>query len=117
MDNKIYSAKITWLSLIPHIALCFIAVGFLTIWKPLIAIFTTTLDVYSTRISGKIGLFKTSSMDSPIKQVTSVKVSKSLFGNIFNYGTININTASGTFDFKYISHPDEVQRKIMELLS
>ena len=51
-------------------------------------------------------------MDSRIEQITSVKVTQSLIGKIFRYGTININTAGGNYEFNYIPNPEKIRTVI-----
>ena len=51
-------------------------------------------------------------MDSPINQITSVKVTQGLIGKIFNYGTVNINTASGEYEFNYMANPEDIRKTI-----
>ena len=99
-------AKISWLAIIPDLCLMMIFIGFITIWKKIVTILTTSLEADNNRVTGKMGLLHTETMDSPIRQITSIKVEKSLFGNIFNYGNIYINTAGGNYIFKCISYPD-----------
>jgi len=60
------------------------------------------LEITESRISGKKGIFHTVELDSPINQITQVKVEQTLFGKIFDYGNIIITTASATFDFHNI---------------
>lgn len=60
------------------------------------------LEITENRVSGRKGIFHTVELDSPINQVTQVKVEQTLFGKIFDYGNIIITTASATFDFHNI---------------
>lgn len=113
MEEKvILEARPTWIVIVPHLLAMCVIVGLITIWKPLFAIFTTKITITDKRVEGKIGLIKTEKMDSRIGQVTSVKVTQGLWGKVFNYGTVNINTASGTYIFKYIQSPEKVRQAI-----
>lgn len=113
MEEKIIlETKPTWLVIIPHLLAMSVIIGFITIWKPIIAIFTTKLKITDKRVEGKIGWLKTEKMDSRIGQITSVKVTQGICGKIFNYGTVNINTASGIYQFKYITSPEKVRTAI-----
>lgn len=111
-ENVILETKPTWIIIIPHLIAMCIVIGIITIWKPIIAILTTKLKVTDKRIEGKIGLLRTEKMDSRIGQVTSVKVTQGIMGKILNYGTININTASGIYEFRYIPRPESVRNAI-----
>lgn len=111
-EKTILEAKPSAIVLVPHLISMCVTVGIFTIWKPLIAILTTRLVVTNKRVEGKTGLIHTERMDSRIEQITSVKVSQGLIGKIFKYGTVNINTAGGNYEFKYIINPERVRKTI-----
>lgn len=100
--------------LVPHLCMLIIIVGFFTVWKPLKSFLGTNLRVTTKRVTGKNGIVKTESLDSPITKVTSVKVEQSLFGKILNYGTIYINTPAGNFEFNYIPDVEKIKDIIIE---
>lgn len=99
--------RTSWASIIPDACLCIIVIGMFTIWGKIIKILTCKLEADDKIVSGSIGLIKTKSMQSPIKQITSIKVEQGFWGKIFNYGDIYINTASGSFIFNCVSNPTE----------
>ncbi len=78
---------------------------------------STELAVTNKRVMGKVGLFRTKSLDSPINKVTGVTVEKSFLANVFGYGKIVINTASTHHDFNYVKHPDSFRSAVMEQIS
>lgn len=78
---------------------------------------SNTLAVTDKKIFGRIGLIKTVEMNSPIHQIQNVKVSNGLLGKIFKYGTVNITTTSGVYDFKYIKNPNEFKNTVMAQIS
>lgn len=100
--------------LIPHIILIFFWIGLITIWKPLFAILGTQIRITNTRLSAKKGVIHTEEMESALNKVTSVKVSQNIFGKIFNYGTIFVNTAGGNYKFDYIPNPKHIKELIMK---
>ena len=113
MDEKvILEARPTWIVIVPHLIAICVIIGLVTIWKAIAAVLTTRLTITNKRIEGKKGLFKTVKMDSRIGQITSVKVTQGIVGKIFNYGTLNINTAGGEYEFNYIKNPDNVKQTI-----
>ena len=65
-------------------------------------------------VSGKTGLLKIQTLDSPINKVTSVKVNQSLFGRIFNYGDVYINTPAGNFIFNCLAKPNDVKKYLID---
>lgn len=106
-------AKISWLSIIPDfIGFAFI-VGLFTIWKKIGACISTKLEVTDNMVIGKTGILKTESMESPINKITSVKVNQSIFGKIFKYGDLFINTPSGDYSFHCLSNAEEIKKYIV----
>ena len=112
-ETLVRKAKISMASIVPHIFLILIFVGIITIWKPVIRKLTSELAFTNKRIIGKLGLIKTEAMNSPLTAVQNVKVKSGLFGKIFRYGSIGITTASGTYVFDYIKHPDEFKNALL----
>lgn len=113
MEEKvILEARPTWIVIVPHLIAICVIVGLVTIWKAIAAVLTTRLTITNRRVEGKKGLLKTVKMDSRIGQITSVKVTQGLAGKIFNYGTLNINTAGGEYEFAYIRNPEKVKQTI-----
>ena len=116
MDQKqqtlLLDVKPSFIIIVPHVLLCFVLIGFITIWKPLIALLSTRLTVTNFKVEGKVGLIKTKTMDSPVRQVTSVSIYQGLIAKIFNYGTVTINTANGVYTFKYMPDPKTIKMVI-----
>ncbi len=111
-EQVIEEGKVSYMVLLPHILLTFIFIGFFTIIKPLIVIFTTELAITDKKIMGKTGLIKTDEMSSPLSAIQNVKVQSGLFGKIFKYGTIHITTTSGTYSFAYIKNADQFKNTL-----
>lgn len=82
-------------------------VGWFFLPRDLIAFFTTKLIITNKKITGRTGLLNTNQLDSPLNKINGVQVKQGLLGKIFNYGTININTAANLFHFNLISNPHE----------
>lgn len=111
--GNVREAQISWVILVPHILLCFVYVGFLTIWKPILTKLTTKLSHDDKSAFGQTGVIKVKYMDCPISQISSIRVEKNLFGRIFDYGTIYIATSGDKFSFKYIKSPEEFRNSIL----
>lgn len=109
-------AKTSWATIIPDCCMIMIIVGLFTIWKKIFIILTTKLEADEKIVSGKTGLIHTEKMESPIKQISSVKVEQKLFGKIFNYGDIYINTPAGQYAFGCISKPNEFKDYLINLM-
>ena len=53
-------------------------------------------------------------MDSPLNKINSVSVENGLFGKIFGYGTLTVNTASTVYTFKNIKQVENFKHVLME---
>lgn len=139
-DEKIVlQARISWKRLIPAIILTFavlvlaIASTILDAGGPLffilallmaLAIASMYLDHISDvliltnkRVYGKVGIFNTKSMDTPIGKINNISVERPLNGKMYyNYGTIHIASLSGEYYFPYIDDPDTFRNAVMEAI-
>ena len=107
-------AKTSWMAIVPDLLMFCIMIGMITIWSKLIKILTTKLEIDDKMVSGKTGLLKIQTLDSPINKVTSVKVNQSVFGRIFNYGDVYINTPAGNFIFNCLAKPNDVKKYLID---
>lgn len=108
MEGKLHGAM-----LIPHILLMFLFVGFFTIIPAIIKMKTTEITITNKRLVGKVGLIKTTELDTPLNKVNNVTVSSGLWGKIFGYGTIKITSSSGVYDFPGIKNADTFRSVLM----
>ena len=92
-----------WLLLIPTIKAIIATVRFCHIELP----------VTNKRIVGKVGVASTNALDAPLNKVQNVSVAQPLFGKIFNYGTVRIDTAAGQFTFSAIKNANAFKGIIM----
>ena len=74
--------------------------------------FTTKLKITNKRIIGKIGSITVNEIDSPLNKINAIQIKQTFLGNMFNYGTIVVTTASSMFEFKYINNPYEIKEII-----
>ncbi|HKI05524.1 MAG TPA: PH domain-containing protein [Thermoanaerobaculia bacterium] len=68
----------------------------------------------SHRVIRNTGLLNKQSMDSRLDKVNNIEHSQTLWGRLFNYGDVEIDTASetGMAMFRNISHPLDFKRAI-----
>ena len=109
--------KTSWCAIIKDLLLMLVIVGFFTIWKTLIKILTNKLEIKEEFVSGKIGLLRIQTLDSPIDKVTSIKIDQSLLGRLLNYGDVFINTPSGNFAFECMDKPNEIKEYLLSKMS
>ncbi|MCR5532221.1 MAG: PH domain-containing protein [Lachnospiraceae bacterium] len=113
-EEIVLEAKVHWACLIMPIICSLFIIGIPSLISRLIAMKTTELSLSNKRLVGKYGLINTKQMDSPLNKINSVSVASGLFGKIFGYATITVNTASTIYDFKYIANAENVKHNIME---
>ncbi|MGN0163705.1 MAG: PH domain-containing protein [Candidatus Ornithomonoglobus sp.] len=99
MEGKLHGAM-----LIPHVLLMFLGVGFFTIIPAVIKMKTTEITITNKRVVGKIGLIKTTELDTPLNKVNNVTVNSGFWGKIFGYGTIKITSSSDDYEFSGIKN-------------
>ena len=92
-----------WLLLIPLIKAIVATVKFNNI----------ELAITNKRVVGKVGVANTNALDAPLNKIQNVSVSQPLFGKIFNYGTVRVDTAAGKFEFAAVKNADAFKGMIM----
>lgn len=92
-----------WLLLIPTIKAIIATIRFTHV----------ELAVTNKRVVGKVGVLNTQSLDSPLNKVQNASVKQPLFGKIFNYGTVIINTAAGEYNFGAIKNAEAFKGLLM----
>ena len=112
MEKEIKVAKLSLgaflfkVCIIDLLAMC-ILVGFVWIVKDFIKYFNTKLIITNKRISGKTGLVNKNELDSSLNKINSIQVKQGAFGQMLNYGTVIITTASSSYYFDFIDKPND----------
>ena len=77
---------------------------------------TTTIFVSDKRFFHSHGWINRHAHEIVISKVESILVEQSLWGRIFNYGTIKVSgTGAGTIVLHYIKRPIEFQRQVRSI--
>jgi len=92
-----------WLLFIPVIKAIIITVRY----------FNTELAITNKRVVGKVGFLNTKALDAPLNKIQNVSARSNLFGKIFNYGTVVINTAAGQFVYEAVKNIDQFKGALM----
>lgn len=71
------------------------------------------LAITNKRIVGKTGVVNTDALDAPLNKIQNVSVNQTFGGKIFNYATIQINTAAGVYKFGAIKNGNQFKGMIM----
>lgn len=62
--------------------------------RQLFRLLTTEIAITDRRVISKSGLLRTEVKVTPLNKVNNVNVAQSLFGNVFDYGDIEVTTAT-----------------------
>ena len=62
--------------------------------RPVFRVLTTEIAITDRRVMSKTGLFRTEVKVTPLDKVNNVNVQQSLFGNMLDYGDIEVTTAT-----------------------
>lgn len=92
-----------WLLFIPTIKAVIATLNF----------FAIELAVTNKRVVGKVGFANSKALDAPLNKIQNVSSDRPLFGKIFNYGTVRIDTAGGTFEFGAVKNADAFKGMLM----
>ncbi len=91
-----------WLLLIPTVK---------ALWKTIVFC-NIELAITNKRVIGKVGVLNTAAMDAPLNKVQNISVAQPFFGKLFNYGTIKIDTAAGSYTYEAIKSADAFKRSL-----
>lgn len=114
-ENVVLEAKVHWATLIlPGLLILCYGIGLIWFIPRLISFLTTELSLSNKRLVGKYGLIRTKQMDSPLNKINSISVESGLFGKLFGYATVTVNTASTVYVFKSISKAVNFKKCVLE---
>lgn len=100
----------TWLK---GIVLCFLIVPFVKAILATLEHGKIELVLTNKKVAGSVGLFNTKTMDIPLNKVQNVSVSQPFWGKIFNYSTITITSAAGSFCYSGMKSAEDFKRAIL----
>ena len=117
-----------WFSLVPRVILCVICVvlgivGYSVLFVVALFFlimcvlkkFSCSLTLDGKSLSGRTGIIKSATLQSPIGRVDNVMINNGLLGKIFNYYTITVTCGMVTYRFKDVNHAKELQAQFLEL--
>lgn len=87
--------------------------SFIAIFPHFIRFLTTELALTNKKVIGKVGLIRTHSVASALNKIQNISISSGLFGKIFSYGTIKIETAGAEPVYFYgIKNPESFKKAV-----
>ncbi len=108
-ESLVKQAKITFIWVIWHITNILIIPLIVRIIKHN----HIELAITNKRIVGKIGVFNTKSLDSPLNKIQNCSVKQTFGGKIFNFGTVVVNTAAGEYCFEGVKSANDFKNAVM----
>lgn len=96
----------SWINLAPTIVIGLVGIIIFLDW------FTTQYMLTNRRVEAVRGIFGTTSQSMAVEKINSVYEQESLFGRIFNYGTLVVKSASLGFQINLSDIPSPDNRKV-----
>ncbi|CAG2126851.1 hypothetical protein LMG31506_00204 [Cupriavidus yeoncheonensis] len=121
-ESVVREAKTSWIPYLPAVVLGIITLpvfglGLLIIIAIWLTIWSTELAVTNRKVVAKVGFIRRDTIEMRLGKVESVQVKQSLFGRMFNYGTIIISGAGNPqAPIRNIARPLEFRRAVNELV-
>ena len=102
--------------LVAFLAFAFLVIAVLLLINDIIGFMEMELVVTNMRVLGKTGIVALSVMDVPINRITDLRLDMSMFGTMFDYGTLTFHTPNGIFEYKKINNPIKIKNTINNVL-
>lgn len=115
-EQVVLQAKVHWACLIPSFIMSFMGIGIPFLIGKIIKMVTTELGFTNKNFIGKVGLINTKVLNSPLNKINNISVESGLWGKIFGYGTVHVDTASGNYDFKCIARADNFRTNLLNAI-
>ena len=136
-EKLVYTGNIHWFIFLPGLILSPLGIWFLSMGGPgsvllgitvfsfgiaslikaLIEKYSTELVVTSKRVIAKMGFISRNTVELNHSKVESFSVDQSIFGRIFDFGTLVINgTGGGKTPIRSVDSPLEFRRRALEVV-
>jgi uncharacterized membrane protein YdbT with pleckstrin-like domain len=128
-EKVLYSAELHWFIFIPGILLIllsllikkflvfFLILGIYSLIRAFVLKTSTELLITSTKVIAKTGFIRRESIELNHSKVESFSVNQSIFGRIFNFGSITIQgTGGGKAPITNITNPMKFREKSMSII-
>lgn len=114
-EKELRVATPSWLMLLFPIVLSFVFIGIPLLLYRVLRRSTTKYIITNRRVIWLYGILGKSSKEAPLDKINNVSHQQSLFGRIFNYGDVQLQTASemGATVFAFIPYPAPFKSEIV----
>jgi uncharacterized membrane protein YdbT with pleckstrin-like domain len=103
-----------WVIAVPVVILLWIIV----IARDILRLATTEFAITDHRVMSKTGFMRTEVKSTPLDKVNSINVTQSLFGNMLNYGDVEVTTATAEENDNHavtaLRRPDEFRNRLSQ---
>jgi uncharacterized membrane protein YdbT with pleckstrin-like domain len=103
-----------WLITVPIVLLLWL----LTVARRMFRIATTEFAITNRRVMSKTGMFNTEVKATPLDKVNNINVSQSFFGNMLDYGDVEVTTATAEENDNHgvssLAHPDKFRNRLSQ---
>ena len=119
-ERVVFEAKMHWVCLLPGIIICiipyFAVIGIIWLAASIIDMKTTEFGFTNKKLVGKRGLINTKVTNSPLSKIHDVYVKQGLFGKIFGYGTVHVDSVSESYDYEHIVDADNFRTSLLNAI-
>jgi len=116
-----HRAVVSWwsqsLMIILGVLTLFLGIGIAFLVIAAVRVLTTELAITNKRVIAKTGFIRRSTVELLTTKVESIGVDQSIFGRIFNYGSVIVRGTGGVgTPIPYIKNPLDFRRMVNEVL-
>ena len=103
-----------WMIAVPLVIVAWIGM----VAQQVIRVLSTEIAITDRRVMSKSGVLRTEVKTTPLDKVNNVNVKQSLFGNLLDYGDIEVTTATAEEKDNHLisalAHPDKFRNTLTE---
>jgi uncharacterized membrane protein YdbT with pleckstrin-like domain len=114
-ETVVYRGRLHWIIFVLPGLLCLVIIGIIPLIAALIRNATSEFAVTNRRVIVKVGLVERRTLEINLAKVESIGVDQTLWGRLFDYGTIVVVGTGGTREpFESIADPLGFRRAVNE---
>jgi uncharacterized membrane protein YdbT with pleckstrin-like domain len=114
-ETVVYRGHLHWIIFVLPALLCLVIIGIVPLIAAIIRNATSEFAVTNRRVIVKVGLIERKTLELNLTKVESIGVDQTLWGRLFDYGTIVVVGTGGTREpFRSIADPLGFRRAVNE---
>ena len=101
-----------WALVVPLVVVAWIVL----VARQVVRVISTEIAITDRRVMSKTGVLRTEVKTTPLDKVNNVNVTQSFFGNMLDYGDIEVTTAESNDNhfIKALGHPDKFRNTLTD---